>query len=341
MKGFQFRKEFKILPGVRLNISKTGASVSLGPSDFHITTGSHGTHLYIDLPGSGAYYRKKLDAKSNNETKEERENREAHEKLRVGFLNRMVTPLEELAFVDALRALVDGEEDNAFEHARNAANAPDGAFLAGFLAFKRELFDMAAAFFQQALKFREELGQLAAKYQTDLSVELPITEDIYARIQPNINGVLLSLAECHQRLGMNELALENLQELHQLDPEDLVVRLSLAEALHRSYPEAEHIQQRIVALAEDVHNAGPIHAALMYYRAHALRQLDLIEGAKDTLTKALRRKKDYPDDLLRALRYERAVIYELTGEDKKAQTEYQKIYAEAPTYEDVAARLGL
>ena len=40
-----------------------------------------------------------------------------------------------------------------------------------------------------------------------------------------------------------------------------------------------------------------------------------------------------------ALRYERALVYEGLGQDQRARTELEKLYAEAPEYEDVAARL--
>jgi tetratricopeptide (TPR) repeat protein len=137
------------------------------------------------------------------------------------------------------------------------------------------------------------------------------------------------------------MAIETTQQLNQHDPDDLVVRLSLAELLNDRYPDAPQIQQRVIELAEGVHNASPIHAALMFYRARALRKLGMYEGADDTLKKATRRKKDYPKDLLLALTYERAMIYEATGKTKEAQKEFQKVFAEAPTYEDVAAKLGL
>jgi hypothetical protein len=56
---------------------------------------------------------------------------------------------------------------------------------------------------------------------------------------------------------------------------------------------------------------------------------------------ALRKKKDYPEELLWALRYERIMIYEAQGQKAKARAETEKLYAEAPDYEDLAARLNL
>src|SRR6266536_852950 len=52
--GFlRFRQSFKIIPGVRLNLSGSGASVSLGPRGAHFTIGPHGTRTTVGLPGSG------------------------------------------------------------------------------------------------------------------------------------------------------------------------------------------------------------------------------------------------------------------------------------------------
>ncbi len=48
----------------------------------------------------------------------------------------------------------------------------------------------------------------------------------------------------------------------------------------------------------------------MIYKAKALRRLGLATAARDTLTEALRCKKGRSVELLRALRYERALVYE-------------------------------
>ncbi|RMF41958.1 MAG: hypothetical protein D6751_12970 [Deltaproteobacteria bacterium] len=67
----------------------------------------------------------------------------------------------------------------------------------------------------------------------------------------------------------------------------------------------------------------------------------LLVTARETLTGALRRKKGWSGELLRALRCERALVYEEIGQRRRARSELEKLYAEAPDYEDVAARLGL
>lgn len=51
--GLRFRRSFKIIPGVRLNLSGSGASVTLGPRGAHYTLGPRGTRTTLGLPGSG------------------------------------------------------------------------------------------------------------------------------------------------------------------------------------------------------------------------------------------------------------------------------------------------
>jgi Protein of unknown function (DUF4236) len=51
--GFRFRRSVRVLPGLRLNLSKSGASVSLGPRGLHYTIGPKGTRTTIGIPGTG------------------------------------------------------------------------------------------------------------------------------------------------------------------------------------------------------------------------------------------------------------------------------------------------
>lgn len=50
---FRFRQTFKIAPGIRFNLSKSGPSVSFGPRGLHYTIGLKGTRATVGLPGSG------------------------------------------------------------------------------------------------------------------------------------------------------------------------------------------------------------------------------------------------------------------------------------------------
>lgn len=54
--GFRFRKIFRLVPGVRLNLSKGGISTSVKPRGATFNFGARGTRFTAGLPGSGMFY---------------------------------------------------------------------------------------------------------------------------------------------------------------------------------------------------------------------------------------------------------------------------------------------
>jgi hypothetical protein len=58
--GLRFRKSWSILPGVKLNVSKTGVSTSLGGHGATVNIGTRSRTATIGLPGTGLSYRMPL-----------------------------------------------------------------------------------------------------------------------------------------------------------------------------------------------------------------------------------------------------------------------------------------
>ncbi len=59
--GFRFRRRLRLLPGVRLNVSKAGfASISAGVRGLTLNLGRKGTRTTVGLPGSGLSYTSRL-----------------------------------------------------------------------------------------------------------------------------------------------------------------------------------------------------------------------------------------------------------------------------------------
>ena len=57
--GLNFRKSFKIAPGVRINVGKKGvSSVSVGPRGAKVNIGKKGTRTTVSAPGTGLSYSK-------------------------------------------------------------------------------------------------------------------------------------------------------------------------------------------------------------------------------------------------------------------------------------------
>ncbi|WP_295163374.1 DUF4236 domain-containing protein [Selenomonas sp. F0473] len=60
--GWRFRKSFKILPGIKINIGKQGVSgISIGPRGAHLNIGRNGTTVSTGIPGTGLYHVTRLD----------------------------------------------------------------------------------------------------------------------------------------------------------------------------------------------------------------------------------------------------------------------------------------
>lgn len=62
--GFRFRKSISIIPGVRLNLSNGGASMSVGPRGASVSFTKRGTYANFGLPGTGLSYRTRLNRAS-------------------------------------------------------------------------------------------------------------------------------------------------------------------------------------------------------------------------------------------------------------------------------------
>ncbi len=58
--GWRYRKRIKILPGIDINISKSGISTNVGVKGASVTFGPKGTYVNTGLPGSGLYRRDRL-----------------------------------------------------------------------------------------------------------------------------------------------------------------------------------------------------------------------------------------------------------------------------------------
>ena len=58
--GWRYRKRIKILPGIHINISKSGISTNVGIKGASVTFGSKGTYVNTGLPGTGLYRRDKV-----------------------------------------------------------------------------------------------------------------------------------------------------------------------------------------------------------------------------------------------------------------------------------------
>jgi len=368
--------------GGSLSFGPRGAKFTIGPRGKRATVGIDARHPWLApcgrtvgasksavlpiCPGTGLFYTTTLPSGRSGGRRSASYSTPAiptvrpEDRLTLGFFKRLITPDDEEALVDGCRELVLGNENKALEHLEKAVHLADGAYLAGFLALKQEQLIEAATYLATAAEKHSRLGRYFSKYGISATMSLPITDlsacghaqagEVSAHVGTDLRGVLLGLVEVYQRQERWEDAIACMERLQRLEPDDVVVKLSLAELLldlsacdaqAGARPGDKNVCRKIVRLAEGIENETPVHTALLLYKARVLRGLGLLDVARETLTGALRRKKGRSEELPRALRYERALVYEYLGQRRRARSELEKLYAEAPDYEDVAARLGV
>lgn len=59
---FRFSRRISVIPGLRLNVSKSGVSASIGHRGAWYTVGSRGQRVTVGLPGTGLFWTQKFAA---------------------------------------------------------------------------------------------------------------------------------------------------------------------------------------------------------------------------------------------------------------------------------------
>ncbi|MCC5988321.1 MAG: DUF4236 domain-containing protein [Pararhodobacter sp.] len=337
---FRFWRRIRLAPGVTLNLSKSTASLSLGPRGAKYTISPRGNRATAGLPGTGLFYTVHDRQRAGRGDAAPAPKVPQRDRLKLGFFQRLMTPAQEKRFIDGIRALNDGDQDAAVAALEDAGDLPDAAWMAGMIRLRREELDRATAHFQHALDRIGDLGTLFEKYEIAAQASLPVTSDIFAHVFPRERGTLLALVEIAQLQGHHGDAMAHVERLLEIDPSDPVVLLSFAE-LALDTPEDRALMDRVVRATVHVENETPVDTAILLYRGKALAALDLPDAAIDVFTLANRRRKDRPEALLHQIRYDRAVLYHDTGQRARARRELERLYAADPEFEDVVERLGV
>jgi len=79
----RIRKSFNLFPGVKVNMSKGGMSISVGRKGFHLNFSKRGVRQTVGLPGSGisesSYLFKNKEDENQKESQAEKEQRASEE----------------------------------------------------------------------------------------------------------------------------------------------------------------------------------------------------------------------------------------------------------------------
>ena len=150
--AFRFFRRITLVPGVTLNLTKRGGSLSFGPRGAKLTAGTSGVRRTLSVPGTGLWYTEHAGVKQGRGKGRSRRSANQspptptvrpRDRLKLGFFKRLFTPQEEEDFVDGMRELALGKAEKAYPLLVKAAHLPDAAFMAGMQALKADRLDEA------------------------------------------------------------------------------------------------------------------------------------------------------------------------------------------------------
>jgi len=87
-------------------------------------------------------------------------------------------------------------------------------------------------------------------------------------------------------------------------------------------------------------NDSDVELVCLHLKAKALARKGLASVALETFSACLKKTAGRDPELLKEIRYDRGLCYESVGQPARARKDWEKLYAEEPSYRDVAERLS-
>lgn len=341
--GFRLYKSVKLGKGVRLNLSKTGVGISAGVGGVRQSIHSSGRSVRtVGLPGSGMYYRKDSYSKGSRGTGGRSAVSAPTPVAPIYPKAGALAPKAEKIFVNGVTAYMQGKYEDGLASFRDVQSRDTGGqhvgeeFFSGMCLVGLERPSEAIPYLETVLASDYPIPDpLMTKYGVGGEMQINVTPAVSAMVPMSNLAVALILAELYQHTDQRQRAVELLETLGAQAPQEPVFALSLADL----YFEGEEWED-LVRVTEGVQtNEDDVTLNIIALRALALNELGMAEGALALTKEALRTKKRNPL-LLRFARYLRGRAYETMGKAAMARKEYEKVYAEDSTYQDVSERLG-
>ena len=334
----RFNKRISLGKFLRLNISKSGVGVSVGPRGAHLTVGPRGASASVGLPGTGLSYTQKIDgtsigrfgAGSPATAKSQISNPKSQIRDPGPF-----APEYEKELVKGLNDYYAGQTDAALPHFLAAAPQESAAAIFAFILGGREggrtqAIQLLEAVVQSDAKLPTVLMQ---KYLASITLPLAISPTVSAEAPVGGLAAALLLAELYQADGQIDNAIGLLDDIADLS-KDPALTLSLCELLA-----SKSMWNEIIEFAKGATAADDATLETKLYYGRAMLEKGLAEAAVSVFTDALKKKKGISAPLLHEARYWRAIAYEKLGKRSQAGKEFQKLYADAPDFRDVAKRV--
>lgn len=330
------RKSFKLAPGVRLNVSKSGLGASFGTRGARYSVHSSGRRTTtVGMPGTGMGWSSTASSRSRPA------GRSATRDHRSAAPPPVAPPPKPSVFAPrgekALYKLINAGRCSAADLETIARDHPGQWLPAATLAGLRLLADGDSSDTTVGLLRSIFEGGRAPEEDPFITKYLAAASSATIGVAP---GVTVQLPFSRDLIGL-ALA-EVLQERGELDDAiDIVERVTptthAAVSLAELYSESGR-HDDVIDLTNGVTNDNDSTALLLVYRGIAFTREGLFEAARESFKEALKSKKRANEVRHLALR-QRAETYVAEGKNAQARRDLQRILADDATVDGVRQRL--
>lgn len=344
--GFRVRKSIQIIPGVRMNISRSGVGYSVGGKGMRVTRQANGrVTRTVGIPGTGVSHQSTLrsatSSRSGNRAPAARSNARATAPLPPPppppAHPAMFAPAWEKDLFKAINATpFQGFAKISRAHGREH---PDvrvlAAALDGIMRFATgdpSQHEPARALIGWAITQGVVLKThpFVLKYLAAATWPVEIANGVVVHLGIEHDVLLLAVAELHQEAGDLEAAIWTVEQAEPTAP----AALSLIEL----YSEAGR-HQGVVDMTNGLTNVDDATALVMALRGRSFSELGYNDAAREALKEALRVKSRAPEVRHRAL-IERAQVNLKQNRKAAARKDLEMVMAEDPAYPGLADLLA-
>jgi tetratricopeptide (TPR) repeat protein len=338
------QRSFKVASGVKVNVNKRSVGLTVGGKRARYTVNSKGrSTATVRVPGASLRHTSGSGAANRART-----TRASAPAARPAVANEprpgLFASRSERAYYRGVKELAAGRAAVAMEQfresTRRAGSARAGAarpvapfLMGGFTAARLGEIEEAIGLLEQAITQTTPIpDRWMQRYGGHIALTIEIGPSAKAQLPLDGSAPGIFLAQCHSQRGDIGKALEAVRPI-----EGEPVGPAALGAICKIHEAAED-WDGVIRLTAGIVNDDDITLSLWLMQAGAMEHKGLDEAAIEVYKDTLRSTKRN-GDLLTIARYQRAKTYLRLGNRRQALRDLNRLYADHPDYEDVAALL--
>lgn len=310
--SFRFRKSFKIAPGVRLNLSKSGIGMSAGVRGARVGVNSRGTYTSVGIPGTGissinyhSYGKKSSGGKMPIETSIPSRAIQTKSSSGIGWFVLINLILVVINFFVGVTATI-----------------------LSICIYQLYLKKQPSYLAKKSLRDAENAYK-AGKYE-EAAIDF---ENAYNSF-PNDKALALLVASANGQLGKYDKSIRFARDYVETYPSDYEIQEMLAR-WHAELGDKDKALQILQSLPVE-ETKDSVSLLLM---SNILSDKGLYDSAIDVLKRAPLTKRILTPDLVEII-YSLGLLYEKTGDKRRAKSSFERVYAYDANFKDVAVKTG-